>query len=137
MNLLYTVAMCCPGYPDMQCDLEHKTVIDFYFFLSSRRTFFLTVKDYTIVILHPHLLQYTLTHQMQPSDPFSSPITAHVFDSHSLSFIHPKACSTSFCPQLKMLILALAESQLLFNVAQKWGGSAQPLGSNCHLGISH
>lgn len=80
------------------------------------------VKVYTTVILHPYLLRYTLSPQTQTPDPFSSPITAHIFVLRSLSFICPRAHSTSFCPQLEMLILAVAESRLLLDVASSGEG---------------
>lgn len=36
-----------------------------------------------------------------------------------------------------MLILALVESQLLLDVVEKQGGTAEPNSSDPHLGISH
>lgn len=78
----------------------------------------------------------TVSPLMRTSDPFSSPITLHAFASSSLSFVCPKAHSVSFCPQLETLILALVESQLLLDVVEKRGGTAQPNSGDPRLGIS-
>lgn len=74
---------------------------------------------------------------MRTSEPFFSPGALGTFASSSLSFVCPKAHSVSFSPQLEMLILALVESQLLLDVVEKQGGTAEPNSSDPHLGISH